>query len=245
MDKKILIADIDENVMLMMEAALSVRGYYVTTALTGKEAFNRIRKERPDLVILDTALPEMSGYQVVNKMHGEDDLKKIPIIIMSEKAQMRDLFTSAEIHAFMTKPVLPKELMKEVDLVLRHETKQTAQLKSSVATIGMESAVYGKLKSFLMGKGYVLLPDQDLESILATRPRYILAPFQEGPGGGPAGEIYRELKRRKQSHFFFFFALCPEPLFAQALKELPLEYLIKYRDVTDLCEQLFTAMKRN
>jgi|GEM_PF-1089195 len=244
MEKKILVADSDENVMLLMEAALSVKGYYVTTARSGKEAFDRIRKEHPDLVILDTALPEMSGYQVVHKMRGEEILKRIPVIIMSEKAQMRELFTSAEIHTFLIKPVLPKLLMKEIESAFKAGTRQSEREKNTVATVGLEGHLFDKLKSYLIGKGFALIPDLDLEKILQTQPKAVLAPYREGPGGGPAGEIFRELKKRKQTHFVSFYALCPEPLLMSAIKEIPADFILKYRDAADLCDQLETVLKK-
>lgn len=244
MEKKILVADIDENVMLMMEAALSVKGFYVTTARSGKEAFNRIRKEHPDIVILDTALPEISGYQVVQKMRGAEDLKKIPVIIMSEKAQMRELFTSAEIHAFLVKPVVPKVLMKEIESAFKPGSRQGAKENNIVAAISLEGHLFDKVKSYLLGKGCVIIPDPDVDKILQSRPKLVIAPYLEGPGGGPAGEIFRELKRRKQTHFVPFYALCPEPLLIEAIKEIPSDFILRYKDAGDMCDQLGSFLNK-
>lgn len=247
MDKKILIADIDENLMIIMEAALALKGFQVITARTGKEAFQRIRKERPDLIIIDTALPEMSGYQIVHKMHSEDELKRIPIIVVSEKAQMRELFTSAEIFAFLTKPLLPAELMKEVQFALKagatSRMNQNAE-KQTVVVIGLEGFLLERVTSFLNARSYSVIADIELEKIIAMRPRLLLANYEDAPGGGPAGELFREIKRRKEHHNLSFYVICPEPLLLAAVKNLPQEIVLKYKEAGDLCNHLESLLRK-
>lgn len=246
MDRKIVIADIDENLMLMMEAALAVKGYRVITSISGKDAFQKIKREKPDLVIIDTALPEMSGYQLVHKMHMEEELKRIPVIVMSEKTQMKELFTSAEIHSFMAKPILPKVLMKEVEDALKAggTSKAYAQAdQKTVMTLGIEGFLFDKIKKFLTGHGCVVASETDAGRVISMKPRLIMAQYDESPGGGAAGDVYREIKRRKESSLNFI-AVCPEPLLVSAVKEFPQDLVVKYKDAADLCERVAGLLKK-
>jgi DNA-binding response OmpR family regulator len=69
---------------------LKNRGYDVSGAIGGKEGLDLIRKIRPDLVLLDLMMPDMSGWDVYQQMKADDYMKTIPVIVVTAKAQSID-----------------------------------------------------------------------------------------------------------------------------------------------------------
>jgi DNA-binding response OmpR family regulator len=85
--KKILIAE-DEPVLLKaLNIELLDAGYEVLSATTGTAAVEVIERERPDLVLLDVLMPELDGFGVLEKINTKEELKKIPVIILSNLDQ--------------------------------------------------------------------------------------------------------------------------------------------------------------
>ena len=78
----VLVVDDEPQILRVMRASLPIRGYEVLTASTGEEALNQLSKQVPDLVILDLAMPEMSGLEVCRRVR---EFSSVPIIILSAK----------------------------------------------------------------------------------------------------------------------------------------------------------------
>jgi len=87
MAKKILVLE-DEKIMLdLLEKKLSVEGYEVETAGDGEEGLEKMRKNNPDIVILDIIMPRKGGFEVMEEMQKDEKLKNIPVIIVSNSGQ--------------------------------------------------------------------------------------------------------------------------------------------------------------
>ncbi|MBU1355565.1 MAG: response regulator [Candidatus Edwardsbacteria bacterium] len=116
--KKILVADDEANIRLLLEEVLGEEGYQVTTAATGREALRKILKEEFDLLIFDIKMPEMNGLEVVEKIR---ELKKnTPVIICSAYKHLQDDYVvgTSGITAYITKPVNLAELKEKVKAAL-------------------------------------------------------------------------------------------------------------------------------
>lgn len=116
--KKILVADDEANIRLLLEEVLSDEGYQVTTAATGREALRRILKEQFDLLIFDIKMPELNGLELVEKIR---ELKKdTPVIICSAYKHLQDDYVvgTANVNAYITKPVNLAELKDKVKTAL-------------------------------------------------------------------------------------------------------------------------------
>lgn len=89
MNKKILIIEDEEILLTLIEKKLTNNGYKVFTALNGKDGFELIKQENPDLVLLDIIMPILDGFGVMESMNKTNDfnLKKIPVIIISNSGQ--------------------------------------------------------------------------------------------------------------------------------------------------------------
>lgn len=120
--KKILLVDDDVDFCEATKLLLESKAYEVVTAYDGKEGLEKVRVERPDLVILDVMMPEMSGYDVCVVLKADPELNKIPVILLTAVAQelFKTTYTQTmglmtEADDYIAKPVEPEELVKRVE----------------------------------------------------------------------------------------------------------------------------------
>lgn len=88
--KKILVVDDDPTVQKLVSAILTAEGYAVTVAKDGIDAMVLLKKEKPDLLVLDIMMPEFNGYDVCHSIKFDKDLKDLPIIILTQREQELD-----------------------------------------------------------------------------------------------------------------------------------------------------------
>lgn len=118
MVKKILIADDDESVGLLLKDNFSIKGYSVVIVKNGEEVLKSITSEKPDLLILDIKMPKLDGFSVHALMQGTEEFRKIPIIMISGDSEMQKLFFGAEpaqVIACYEKPFDVEKLLSEVE----------------------------------------------------------------------------------------------------------------------------------
>lgn len=112
---KILVCDDEKDVVELISFLLEKDGYSVITAKNGREALDVVAKDIPDLILLDVMMPEMDGYTVQTRLQEDPKTKSIPIIILTAKGQMRDVFAmSSNVVAYMEKPFDPKSLRTKI-----------------------------------------------------------------------------------------------------------------------------------
>jgi DNA-binding response OmpR family regulator len=94
--KKILVVDDDEDTLrLIMRVLLSApQGYQVIRATSGELALRQMRRRKPDLVLLDIVLPEMSGLQVLNEKRADEQIRDIPVMIVSSRDPVNEKVTT-------------------------------------------------------------------------------------------------------------------------------------------------------
>ena len=118
MYEKILVVDDIEDIRSLLQEALQANGYHTLEAADGREALSIIETESPDLVILDIAMPVMSGFQVLRQLRKNSD---IPVIMLSARTDTVDKVESLELGAddYITKPFEIAEMTARVEAVLR------------------------------------------------------------------------------------------------------------------------------
>jgi len=123
MAKKILVVDDKAELRTLLKSYLTQEGFDVVTAGDGREALFVCRHEKPDLIILDLMMPEMSGYEFMRAYSREADT---PIIILTARLEESDKVLGLELGAddYVTKPFSPRELTARVRAVLRRVEKQ-------------------------------------------------------------------------------------------------------------------------
>jgi phosphoribosyl 1,2-cyclic phosphodiesterase/CheY-like chemotaxis protein len=114
--KKVIIVDDDPDMLDLMTEILKAN-YTVSTARDGAAGLEAIRKERPDLVVLDLLMPRMHGFEVCKKLREDDTLKGTKILISSSKSYIHDIKTaqSAGADAYIVKPFDLAAFTKQVD----------------------------------------------------------------------------------------------------------------------------------
>ena len=104
MDKKILIVDDDRELVATMKEWFELEGYTIVTAYDGEECIAQARKEQPGLIIMDVSMPKMDGYSAVKLIKADEDIKHIPIIVLTGKDQMEDIFKMEGVREYVVKP---------------------------------------------------------------------------------------------------------------------------------------------
>jgi DNA-binding response OmpR family regulator len=120
MAQRILIAEDEPNIALSLEFLLKEAGYEVAVARDGSEALRLAEALRPDLLVLDIMLPEVSGFDVCRRIRAEAKLAGTRILVLTARGQAADAerIVAAGAHAYMIKPFATKELVRIVGELL-------------------------------------------------------------------------------------------------------------------------------
>jgi DNA-binding response OmpR family regulator len=131
-EKKILIIDDDEHLLLGLTARLKINGYAVVWASDAVAAISVARKEAPDLVILDLGLPAGDGFLVLDRMRALSDLVAIPVIVLSARdpADNKKRALDAGAAAYFQKPPDNHEFL----MAIRRALGETVALSTFLKT---------------------------------------------------------------------------------------------------------------
>jgi len=137
---KILVADDDPNIRLLLQKQLEYEGYSVLTVASGKAAIDTARRERPDLMILDLMMPDVDGLEVCRTMRPESVM---PIIMLTAKGTDTDKVVGLAIGAdeYMTKPFSLIELTARVKANLRRVDRIKRHMDESPNRLAIDSLV--------------------------------------------------------------------------------------------------------
>jgi two-component system alkaline phosphatase synthesis response regulator PhoP len=113
MPLKVLVCDDERHIVRLIQVNLERQGYNVVTAFDGKEGLEKIRSEKPNLVVLDVMMPYMDGFEVLKTIRREPETENLPVIMLTAKAQDKDVFEGYHYGAdmYLTKPFNPMELV--------------------------------------------------------------------------------------------------------------------------------------
>jgi len=116
MAKKILIVDDELDILEVLAFRLKKAGYEISTAVDGQKALDRIKKEVPDLLLLDLRLPGMDGYEVCKHLKATDKWKNIPIIMITASSIMKveKAVRKFNVEGFLIKPFNYEELLEKI-----------------------------------------------------------------------------------------------------------------------------------
>ncbi len=118
--QKVLVVDDEPDVLLLCRVNLEFEGYEVIEAADGEQALERIREDRPDVVLLDVMMPRKDGWQVLTEVKEDPELRDIPIVMLTAKVQDQDQIRgwSAGAADYITKPFSPLALSQVLQDVL-------------------------------------------------------------------------------------------------------------------------------
>jgi two-component system response regulator MtrA len=117
----VLIADDDADILSLVRAVLERSGHEVVAASDGAEALASVRARKPDLVVLDIAMPEVDGLEVLRRLRADPTTSELPVVLLSARAQEADVERGFAIgaSAYLKKPFSPRELSEHVAELLR------------------------------------------------------------------------------------------------------------------------------
>ena len=118
--KRILVVDDDSDIRTLVVGKLTRAGIQVDQACDGKEGFESIVNNPPDLVLLDMMMPEMTGIEVCERLRAEHSEIKIPVVFLTAKAHGNDVQQGLDSGAleYIVKPFSPRELLARVEELL-------------------------------------------------------------------------------------------------------------------------------
>jgi len=115
--KKVLVVEDEQLIADLLQKKLIKEGYYAFAAGDGEAALQQIREERPDIVLLDIVLPRMNGFEVLAELRKDEELRKIPVIIISNSGQQAEIEKAKEVGVrdWLVKTEFdPKEVLEKV-----------------------------------------------------------------------------------------------------------------------------------
>ena len=179
MTQTVLIVDDEPKIVQICRDYLTVAGFTVISAETGPMGLAAVRRDRPDLIVLDLMLPGMDGLDVCRTLRQDLLLKDIPIIMLTARVEETDKLIGLELGAddYVTKPFSPRELVARIRAVLRRAGGDTSTAKViRVADLTLDRARY---KVILPDQEVTLTPSEfEILSTLAGQPGRIFSRAQ-------------------------------------------------------------------
>jgi two-component system, OmpR family, KDP operon response regulator KdpE len=131
----VLVVDDDQSILKLVRLQLQDEGFRAITASTGREAIDRVQEARPDLVVLDLMLPDMSGFEVFAAIR---EYAPIPTIMLTARSRDDDKVRGLEMGAddYLAKPFSPDELTARIRAVLRRARQQEGTSPDSQVAVG-------------------------------------------------------------------------------------------------------------
>ena len=117
---RILVVDDEIYIVHILDFSLGMEGYEVITALDGEQALEKMRTEKPDLIVLDIMMPKLDGYEVCKTIKGNPETAHIPVILLSANGRNVDQKLGFDVGAddYITKPFSPRKLVERINQLL-------------------------------------------------------------------------------------------------------------------------------
>lgn len=185
MAQRILVVDDDKSIVKVLVGYLEQSGYQVSTAYDGESALHVLRRERPDLILLDLMMPNRDGWEVTQIVRADKTLAPTPIIMITARIDDTDKIVGLELGAddYISKPFNPREVVARVKALLRRvrldQSPNTAphiltqgglKLDLDQRTLTVDALIveltrteFNLLEAFLSNPGFTLTRDDLLE----------------------------------------------------------------------------------
>lgn len=188
MAQRILVVDDDKSIIKVLRGYLEQSGFQVFDAQDGEAALHMLRRERPDLVILDVMMPKRDGWEVIRLVRADNSLAATPIILLTARVEYTDKIVGLELGAddYVTKPFNAHEVVARVKALLRRT--KLDQLQSAAPRVLVTGSLqldldqhtltvdnrpvevtrteFNLLETFMQNPGYTLTRDELLEKAM-------------------------------------------------------------------------------
>ncbi|HSF80562.1 MAG TPA: response regulator transcription factor [Anaerolineales bacterium] len=169
----ILVIDDEANIVRLVRDYLEEAGYHVLTASNAETGLHTLRRETPDLLVLDLGLPDRDGWDLTRQIRSDRQMANIPIIMLTARVEDSDRIIGLELGAddYITKPFNPREVVARVRAVLRRTSvaKSTFSRRISITDLTLD-----------LGEHTLTIRGEQIE--LTPTEFELLSLFMENPG---------------------------------------------------------------
>jgi DNA-binding response OmpR family regulator len=176
--KKILVIEDDEDIRTVVTTRLRRAGYETTIAADGKDGLRHFYGDRPDLVVLDVAMPIMDGWQVLERLR---EISDVPVLILTAAAQERDKLRGLRSGAddYITKPFSGEELLARVEVALRRASSSVQEPENTNYSDSQVVIDFPKHEVFVRGGAVEVSPTEfRLLTVLTRNSNQVLSQDQ-------------------------------------------------------------------
>jgi DNA-binding response OmpR family regulator len=196
---RILVVDDDKQIVRLVRSYLEQAGFQVLTAYDGETGLHAIRRDRPDLVVLDLMLPDRDGWEIIRLVRSEQSLAGLPVIMLTARVEDTDKIIGLELGAddYITKPFNPREVVARVRAVLRRSGEAPNQ--AQLLQVGDLRLDLDRHQATLKEKPVDLTPTEfDLLKVLPQHPGHAFTRLELIEQG--LGYAYEGMERTVDSH---------------------------------------------
>lgn len=258
--KTILLIDDEIDLQQLVKIALKSEGYNVETANNGLEALTQLETLRPDLIILDINMPRMGGVEFYEKICDKFNQPQYPVLVLTARANMEQLFRELNIDGFMAKPFEVDELLEEVDTIIKRRAGIAKKIRISegnpppkICIAENDQEIFNKIGISLLNAGYVVNPARNgaeaIECIAATVPDVALIKLQlmDIPGDMVISKLKRMAKTGNVKYILYTEENAPKGMITisrkMGKKEEEIVPLVKYSDVRQLVDAVNKSLR--
>jgi len=166
--KIILLIDDEVNLQQLMKITLKSKNYHVETANNGVEGLAKLETVKPDLIILDMNMPQMGGLEFYQRICYGGSQPKYPVLVLTARANMEQLFKEVNIDGFMAKPFEIADLLHEVETIIQKRSNTGVKITPSgtreprkICIIESDPEILNKIGSVFLNAGYMVNPAQN------------------------------------------------------------------------------------
>ncbi|HZN92946.1 MAG TPA: DUF4388 domain-containing protein, partial [Myxococcales bacterium] len=129
----LLLVDSDAKSLRVMEVSLKKAGFSVTTAVHGRDALEKVQISPPDLVLADTKMPELDGFELCRVLKGDDRFRHIPFVFLTNQKSVEFKVKGLELGGddYLTKPIYIKEIVTRVKMILQKAEKERLEKRET------------------------------------------------------------------------------------------------------------------
>jgi len=164
-NKKILIIDDEVDLTKIIGIFFTSKGFEVETANDGIEALQKVFMFRPDLIILDMNMPRMGGIEFYGKICDAKGKPMFPVLILTARVNVEDVFKDFEIDGFMIKPCEIDQLVAQAELIIKNRSQDSSKANTSIpdrprkiCIVESNQPVFDQVSSLFLNADYTVIP---------------------------------------------------------------------------------------
>ncbi|MBW2701246.1 MAG: response regulator, partial [Deltaproteobacteria bacterium] len=155
--QSLLVVDGDAKSLRVMEVSLRKAGYSVTTAVNGQDGLEKASISKPDLIISDTKMPEMDGFEFCKQLKADSKLAEIPFMFLTNQKAIEDKVRGLELGVddYLTKPIYIKEIVTRVKILMQKREREALQRRDQKVTFSgnlVDMGVVDLVQTIEMGR---------------------------------------------------------------------------------------------